>query len=97
MAKGKRKPEAEQLAEAVELVRQIAEDKRSQAQAAAALERAKKSIRDREKFALIDVVPSCGQSTCFQRQSPTEHLHVAGEYHLPDVSLALHNDFCAHE
>ena len=65
MAKRKKKPEAEQLAEAVELVRQIAEDRRSQAQADAALERARKSIRDREKFALIDVVPSRGQPICF--------------------------------
>lgn len=65
MARGKKKPEQEQLAEAVELVRQIAEDKRNQAQATAALERAKKLIRDRDKFALIDVIPSRGQSTCF--------------------------------
>ena len=65
MAKAKKKSEAEQLAEAVELVRQIAEDRRNQAQAAAALERAKKSIQDRGKFALIDVAPSRGRPTCF--------------------------------
>ena len=65
MAKAEKKSEADQLAEAVELVRQVAEDKRNQVQATAALERAKKAIRDREKFTLVDVVSSRKRPTCF--------------------------------
>lgn len=65
MAKKKNKTETEQIEDMVAFVRQVADDERSEAEAASALARAKKAIQDRDKFTLVDVTPVREQTTCF--------------------------------
>ena len=57
--------EQEQIIDTIELVKQVAEDKRRQAQASAALDRSRQRVRQRGRFVLIPPATIKGSPICF--------------------------------